>query len=180
MPERDHYIPGVPCWVDTSQPEPEAVLDFYSGIFGWEFESVMPADVPGEYFMARKRGGDVAAVGSIPQGAPQMATWNTYVAVTSADETAAKVRDAGGTVVMEPFDVLSSGRMAVFMDPEGATFFAWQANEHFGAAIVNEHGAVNFNGLHTRDAEGAKTFYGAVFGWTTLAIGAGEMWTLPG
>ena len=180
MPERDHYIPGVPCWVDTSQPEPEAVLDFYSGLFGWEFESVMPADVPGEYFMARKGGGNVAAVGSIPQGAPQMAMWNTYVAVASADETAAKVRDAGGTVAMEPFDVMSSGRMAVFMDPEGAAFFVWQANEHFGAGIVNEHGSVNFNGLNTRDVEGAKAFYGAVFGWTTLALGAGEMWTLPG
>lgn len=180
MPERDHYIPGVPCWVDTSQPDPEAVLEFYSGLFGWEFESAMPADVPGEYFMARLRGGNVAAVGSIPDGAPQAAMWNTYVAVASADETAAKVRDAGGTVVMEPFDVMSSGRMAVFMDPEGAAFCVWQANEHFGAHIVNEHGAVNFNGLHTRDVEGAKAFYGAVFGWTTLAIDAGEMWTLPG
>ena len=180
MPERDHYIPGVPCWVDTSQPEPEAVLDFYSGLFGWEFESVMPADVPGEYFMARKGGGNVAAVGSIPQGAPQMAMWNTYIAVASADETAAKVRDAGGTVAMEPFDVMSSGRMAVFMDPEGAAFFVWQANEHFGAGVVNEHGSVNFNGLNTRDVEGAKAFYGAVFGWTTLDLGATVMWTLPG
>jgi predicted enzyme related to lactoylglutathione lyase len=180
MPERDHYIPGVPCWVDTSQPEPAAVLDFYSGLFGWEFESVMPADVPGEYFMARKDGGNVAAVGSIPEGAPQMAMWNTYVAVASADDTAAKVRDAGGTVAMEPFDVMSSGRMAVCTDPEGAAFFVWQANEHFGAGIVNEHGAVNFNGLHTRDVEGAKAFYGAVFGWTTLDLGATVMWTLPG
>jgi uncharacterized protein len=180
VPERDGYIPGVPCWIDTSQPDPDAALPFYSGIFGWEFESAMPADVPGEYFMARKGGGAVAAVGSIPEGAPQMAMWNTYVAVASADETAAKVRDAGGTVAMEPFDVMSSGRMVVCMDPEGAAFFAWQANEHFGAGIVNEHGAVNFNGLHTRDVEAAKAFYGAVFGWTTLAIGAGELWTLPG
>ena len=44
MPERDGYIPGVPCWVDTSQPDPEAVLDFYSGLFGWEFEDVMPPE----------------------------------------------------------------------------------------------------------------------------------------
>jgi hypothetical protein len=31
MPERDGYIPGVPCWVDTSQPDPEAAVEFYSG-----------------------------------------------------------------------------------------------------------------------------------------------------
>ena len=34
MPERDGYIPGVPCWVDTSQPDPDAALAFYGGLFG--------------------------------------------------------------------------------------------------------------------------------------------------
>jgi uncharacterized protein len=130
--------------------------------------------------MARRRGGDVAAVGSIPEAMPEMAMWNTYVWVASADDTAAKVPDAGGSVVMEPFDVMDSGRMAVFADPEGAAFCVWQAKEHRGARIVNEHGSLNFNGLNTRDVDGAKSFYGSVFGWTTLAIDAGAMWTLPG
>ena len=61
----------------------------------------------------------MAAVGSIPEGAPPMAMWNTYIWVDSADETAAKARDAGGAVVMEPFDVMDAGRMAVLTDPEG-------------------------------------------------------------
>jgi len=43
MPERDGYVPGVPCSVDTSQPDPEAALPFYGGLFGWEFEDPMPA-----------------------------------------------------------------------------------------------------------------------------------------
>src|SRR5215217_1935198 len=181
MPERDGYIPGVPCWVDTSQPDPEAAVDFYSGLFGWEFENVLPPDSPGQYFLARLRGGAVAAVESIPEALPPMATWNTYIWVESADETAAKVRDAGGSIVMEPFDIMDSGRMAVFTDPEGAAFSVWQAKEHKGARIVNEHGSLNFNGLNTRDGEGAKSFYGSVFGWQTLAVdGGAEMWTLPG
>jgi hypothetical protein len=141
---------------------------------------VLPADSPGKYFTARLRGGDVAAVGSIPEAMPETAMWNTYVWVASADDTAAKVPDAGGSVVTEPFDVMDSGRMAVFTDPEGAAFCVWQAKQHRGARIVNEHGSLNFNGLHTRDVDGAKSFYGSVFGWTTLAIAAGEMWTLPG
>ncbi len=174
MPERDHYIPGVPCWVDTSQPDPEASLGFYSGLFGWDFEDVMPAEAPAKYFMARVRGGDVAAVGSIPDGMPQAAMWNTYVAVASADETAAKVRDAGGTVVTEPFDVMGAGHMAVCTDPEGAAFCVWQAGENIGAQVVNEQGALNFNGLNTRDVEGAKAFYGAVFGWTTWTSARGR------
>jgi predicted enzyme related to lactoylglutathione lyase len=179
-PERDGYIPGVPCAVDTSQPDPEAAVGFYGGLFGWEFEDVMSPESESKYFVARLRGGDVAAVGSIPEGAPQTAMWNTYVWVDSADETASKVRDAGGGVVMEPFDVMDAGRMAVFTDPEGAAFRVWQAKENKGAQIVNEPGSWNLNGLNTRDVEGAKAFYGSVFGWTTLAIGASEMWTLPG
>ena len=181
MSERDGYIPGVPSWLDTSQPDPEAAVSFYSGLFGWEFEDVMPPGSEGKYFIARLRGLDAAAVGSIPEGAPPMAMWNTYIWVESADETASKVRDAGGTVAMEPFDVMNAGRMAVFMDPEGAAFCVWEAREHKGAQIVNEHGSVNFNSLNTRNAEDAKRFYNSVFGWQTIALGGdAEMWTLPG
>jgi predicted enzyme related to lactoylglutathione lyase len=180
MPERDGYIPGVPCWVDTSQPDPEAAVDFYRGLFGWEFEDVMPPGSEGKYFMARLGGGEVAAVGSVPEAAPPMAVWNTYVWVESADETAAAARAAGGGVMLEPFDVMDAGRMAVLSDPEGAVICIWQAKEHRGARVVNEPGSLVFNGLSTRDVEGAKAFYGSVFGWTTLALGAGEMWTLPG
>jgi predicted enzyme related to lactoylglutathione lyase len=181
MPERDGYLPGVPCWVDTSQPDPEAAVDFYRGLFGWEFEDVMPPESEGKYFMARLRGGDVAAVGSIPEAAPPMAMWNTYIWVDSADDAASKVRDAGGGVLMEPFDVMDAGRMAVVTDREGAAFCVWQAKQNQGAQIVNEPGSLSFNGLGTRDIEAAKSFYGSVFGWTTLDVGGGaEMWTLPG
>ena len=180
MAERDGYIAGVPCWVDTSQPDPDAALSFYGGLFGWEFEDAMPPGSPGKYFMARIRGGDVAAVGSIPEGAPPVAMWNTYIWVDSAGEAAAKVRAAGGGVVAEPFDVMDAGRMAVLTDPQGAAFCVWQPGSHKGATVVNEHGSLNFNTLATRDRAAAEAFYGAVFGWKTLAIPAGVMWTLPG
>ncbi|MCP9488111.1 MAG: VOC family protein [Gaiellaceae bacterium MAG52_C11] len=181
MPERDGYIPGVPAWVDTSQADPEAAAEFYGGLFGWEVENVLPAEAPGKYFIARINGGDVGAVGSQQEGRPQQPSWNTYVWVESADEVASKVKDAGGSVVVEPFEVMDLGRMAMFADPEGAVFSVWQAKKHRGAGIVNEHGSVNFNDLNTRDVEGAKSFYGSVFGWETLELGGGfEMWTLPG
>jgi predicted enzyme related to lactoylglutathione lyase len=181
MPERDGYIPGVPCWVDTSQPDPKAAVDFYGGLFGWEFENVLPADSPGEYYIGRIRGRDVAAVGSVPEGTPPMAMWNTYVWVDSADDAASKATDAGGSVITEPFDVMDSGRMAVFADPQGAVICVWQANQHKGSQIVNEHGSVNFNDLHTNDPEGARAFYEALFGWQTLELGGGfQVWTLPG
>ena len=181
MLERDGYIPGVPCWVDSSQPDSEAAVAFYSGLFGWDCEDVMPPGSPGKYFIARLAGGDVAAVASAPAGGPPAAAWNTYIWVDGADEAAAKVLDAGGRVVIEPFDVPAAGRMAVLTDPEGAEFRVWQAREHKGARIVNRPGSLNFNGLSTRDPARAKSFYRSVFGWEALGLGGGaEMWRLPG
>jgi predicted enzyme related to lactoylglutathione lyase len=195
MPERDGYLPGVPCWVEASEPAPEAALDFYGGLFGWQFEDVTPPSSEGRYFIARgetrgssifdlsgdKHGGDVAAVGSIPEAAPPMALWNTYFWVDSADEAASKVRAAGGDVATEPFDFGDACRIAVCSDPEGAAFGVWEAREHKGAQLVNDPGALVFNSLNTRDVDGARSFYGSVFGWRTGPIGGGaEGWTLPG
>jgi predicted enzyme related to lactoylglutathione lyase len=150
-------------------------------LFGWEFEDMMPPDAPGSYFIARLRGGDVAAVGSQPEGAPPLAAWNTYVWVENADETAERVRASGGKVLTDPFDVMDAGRMAVVGDPEGAVFCVWQARERKGARIVNEPGSLNFNGLNTRDPPAASPFYRSVFGWERLNLGGGgEMWRLPG
>jgi predicted enzyme related to lactoylglutathione lyase len=195
MPHRDGYIPGVPCWVDASEPDPEAALDFYGGLFGWEFRDVMPTSSESRYFIARHEaksssifdisgdtlGGEVAAVRSIAEAAPPTAMWNTYFWVERADEAASKVRDAGGGVVTEPFDFMDACRMAVFTDPEGAAFAVWEAKKNKGARLVNDPGALVFNGLNTRDVEGARSFYGSVFGWGTGSIGGGgEGWTLPG
>jgi predicted enzyme related to lactoylglutathione lyase len=141
----------------------------------------MPPGSGVKYLEARIGGRRAAAISSGGPGAPATAVWNTYIWVESADETAAKVREAGGTVVTEPMDVMDAGRMATFTDSEGAAFGIWQPQEHRGAEVVNEHGGVNFNALNTRDVEAAKRFYGAVFGWEALAMEGGfQMWVLPG
>jgi predicted enzyme related to lactoylglutathione lyase len=195
MPERDGYIPGVPCWVEASEGDAEAAVDFYGGLFGWEFADVMPPGLEGHYFIARsearsssifdtsgeQRSGDVAAVRSMTEAVRPTARWNTYFWVDSADEAASDVREADGGVLMEPFDFMDVCRMAVFTDPEGALFGVWEAKKHNGARLVNDPGSLVFNGLNTRDVEGAKSFYGSVFGWQTSNIGGGaEGWTLPG
>ena len=120
----------------------------------------MPADAPGNYFVARLRGEDVAAVGSHTRRAPPTPAWSSYVWVDSADDAAAAVTAAGGQVLGEPFDVLGAGRMAVLADRSGAAICVWQAGEHRGAELVNEPGSWNFSDLYTRDPDGARAFYG--------------------
>ncbi|HEY8523503.1 MAG TPA: VOC family protein [Acidimicrobiales bacterium] len=179
MPERDRYIPGVPCWVDTLQPDPKAAARFYGDLFGWEVADVTEGGADG-YLIGRIRGGDVAGVGSVPPGSPPTPVWNTYVSVDSVDATVARARDAGATVVVEPYDVMDLGRSAVLADPHGAAFGLWEPEAFPGARVVNEHGALNFNGLATRDPEAAEAFYSAVFGWRLLRLPEGPMWALPG
>ena len=56
--------------------------------------------------------------------------------------------------------------MAAFLDQAGAPFSVWEPGTMPGAEVFDEPGALTWNELTTRDVEGSKAFYGAVFGWT--------------
>jgi predicted enzyme related to lactoylglutathione lyase len=184
MSERDGYEPGVPCWVDTWQPDADAAVSFYSQLFGWDAEDTMPAGVAGKHYMCRLRGRDVAAVASRPEEAPPVTAWNTYVWVEDAERTARNATEAGGTVLKEPFEALDGGRIGIVADPAGAALGIWQPGAHRGAQLVNEPGAWAMSALSTDNPEGAKRFYREVFAWDTATFDAGgaeiTMWTVPG
>jgi uncharacterized protein len=184
MSERDGFAHGVPCWVDTWQPDADAAMSFYTQIFDWEVEDTMPDGVEGTHYMCRLRGRDVAAIASRPEGAPDVTAWTTYVWVEDVDATAAKARDAGGSLLVEPFDALDGGRIAVIADPAGAALGIWQPGAHKGAQLVNEPSAYAMSGLITNDPEGAKRFYGDVFGWGVESFAMGDdevvMWLVDG
>jgi uncharacterized protein len=184
MFDRIGYPAGVPCWIETEQPEPKEAVNFYEGVFGWEFEDVATANMPGPYYIGRLRGKDVAAVVPQSSGAPDTAQWISYVCVDNADETAGKATQAGGAVVAHPSDVGDAGRKAVLADPAGAVFSVWQAKDHKGSTLVNEPGTWNSSELHTRDPEESKDFYRAVFGWEVRSVdfGSGDFFwfALPG
>jgi uncharacterized protein len=187
MSQRDAYEPGVPCWVDTLQPDVDAATAFYAGVFGWELgePGEMPGDPPGRYFVTQLRGRDVAGIGSQPSDSqPLPPSWNMYVRVASADDAASEAQRAGGTVLVEPFDAPPAGRMAVIADPTGAPVCVWQPGVRQGAQLINEAGTWSMSQLFTPDPDRAAAFYGALFGWTTETFGAGEgavtLFRLPG
>lgn len=171
------YPPGVPCWVDTEQPDVEAASQFYGALFGWTFDDAVPAEAPGTYLIAGLDGRPVAAIGPSSNGA---AEWNNYVAVADADATAARVTSQGGSVDIEPADAGPGGRLAGCVDPGGARFRLWQPRARPGVQAANEAGAWNFSDLHTSDRAAAKQFYAAVFGWEFSDLGDSTFVRMPG
>jgi len=163
MPTRDGYPAGTPCWADLATTDVEAAKKFYAEIFGWEYDEPETDSTP--YTMAAKNGLSAAGIGPV-QSPGQPTAWSMYIAVDDADAAVEKIRAAGGSVIMECIDVMDAGRMAFASDVTGAAFGVWQAKRHFGAAIVNEHGALNWTELLTDDVEKAMGFYAEVFGWT--------------
>jgi predicted enzyme related to lactoylglutathione lyase len=165
MSERTSYAPGTPCWIDLGTPDQDAAAAFYGALFGWSVVEDENAEQTGGYRVATL---DDKAVGGVmklmQEGQPP--AWMTYIAVEDADATAAKAREAGGTVHAEPMSVLDYGRMAVIADPAGAVFGIWQAGKNIGAGVVGEPGAMAWNELNAHDPEAAKAFYGEVFGWS--------------
>jgi uncharacterized protein len=174
MPTRDSYAQGTPNWVDLQTSDQAAAKAFYGGLFGWSYDD-QPMDGGAVYSIAQIGGTSVAAIA--PQspelaaaGAPPM--WNTYLAVDSIDAAVTKVGPAGGTVAMEPFDVMDAGRMAFVLDPSGAGVALWQAGQHIGSGLVNEPGTVIWNELITDDPA-AVSFYEQVLGLTTATADMG-------
>jgi len=163
MPERDSYDPGTPSWVDLTTPDLDGSLAFYGGLFGWEFEDA--GDEAGHYNMALVRGKRVAGLGPAQADSPPFAYWTTYLSGSDAGAHAAAIGDAGGRVLFGPLDVMGQGHMVVAADPEGAAFGVWEPLEHTGAQLVNEHATFSWNERMTRDIEGTKRFYNAVFGY---------------
>jgi uncharacterized protein len=154
---------GTPCWVDVGADDVPKAIAFYRALFGWDIELGGPE--VGGYSIAHQDGRIVAGVSPKmgPPGAPSV--WTTYLATDGVDDTAAKIKGAGGQVLAGPMDVMEEGRMAVAMDPAGAVFGLWQGGNTTGVGVASEPGALSWNEHFSRDFDGSKAFYQASFGY---------------
>jgi len=161
------HAPGTFCWPELATSDQEGAKKFYTSLFGWTFQDSDIGD--GQFYTMLKLNG--ASVGALYKLRPDESTkgmpphWGTYVAVDSADAAAAKAKQLGASIMVEPFDVMDVGRMAVIQDPTGAVFSVWQPKKHIGVGVLDEVGAMCWNELMTTDAAKAKPFYMGLFGW---------------
>ena len=161
MPEVTSHAPGAPSWAELSTTDEAGALAFYSAMFGWVDD---PQEMgPNWYYHLQKLNGHNAC-SIYQQGEEERSQnvpphWNTYFTVESVDATMETIKGNGGNVVFGPMDVFEAGRMAFCQDPQGAFFAIWQPNQHIGAGIKDEAGAMIWNELLTTDREAGIEFY---------------------
>ena len=172
--ETQTAILGKFVWHDHMSGDIEKAKSFYTELLGWDVEEVDVGDE--KYPMIKNDGGMHGGFGASQGGAPPH--WLGHVAVEDADETAEKVKAGGGTIYFGPSDIPDIGRFFVFADPQGAVLSA------FASASPPEgppaEGTFAWDELATSDVDGAKKFYGDVFGWTSkdMDMGGGMIYTI--
>jgi hypothetical protein len=169
MPTITTHAPGTINWPELGTTDQDAAKKYYSALFGWKFNDTDMGE-QGTYTIFTRDGVDVAALFTLQpdmlkQGVPP--NWATYITVESADAAAAKAKSLGGTIIVEPFDVMEHGRMAVIQDPQGAVFSVWQAKKHIGVSVLGEPNSLGWTQLNAKDTAKAKAFYTALVGWKT-------------
>ena len=167
MPTFTVHAPGTFNWPELATSDQTAAKQFYGTLFGWKYDDT-DMGPGGIYTIFKRDGADVAALYTLDPKERQAGIpphWNAYVAVENADAAAKKAASLGGTVIMEPFDVMEHGRMAVITDPQGATFCVWQAKKHIGVGVLGEPTTLGWVQLNAADPKKAKAFYSALFGW---------------
>ncbi|MDP9430175.1 MAG: VOC family protein [Actinomycetota bacterium] len=165
---------GTPCWIDYGASEIDAAKDFYGRLFGWQFEG---GDLEyGGYLNATCNGEYAAGLGPLmnPGDCPG---WTTYFATDDAAATVARIREAGGSVVVEPMEVGPMGTMVIATDPQGNALGLWQSGLHTGYRIFNEHGSLVWSEAAVDDPAAAREFYSAVFGFTYAEVPGAEGYT---
>jgi predicted enzyme related to lactoylglutathione lyase len=109
---------GTWSWNELVTADLDAARAFYGELFGWTAEAV-PGPIPRTSFTLD---GLLIGGGHAPIG-PEDPTprWSVAFRVADADQSAARVQELGGTVLLPPMDI-PVGRFAIVADRGGAAF----------------------------------------------------------
>ena len=151
-------------WYDLATTDVEAAKAFYNKVVGWSF-SAQSLD----YQMALVDGLGVGGIMEMPahlKGMPPF--WSGYVFTPDVDAACKLVKELGGTVHREPWDIPGTIRMAVIADPGGAVLHTMQplSKEERTWPAEGAPGTVGWHELHAANLDEAWDFYSGMFGWT--------------
>lgn len=117
---------GSIVWFEIPADDTGRAKKFYGDLFGWKVNP-MPGGVA-DYHHVDTGGADASPDGGLMKRQnPGHRGITNFVAVTSVDESAAKVQKLGGTICMPKTPVPGMGYFAICLDTEGNTFGLWQS-----------------------------------------------------
>ncbi|MFJ3586241.1 VOC family protein [Streptomyces sp. NPDC090127] len=175
------FTEGTPCWVEAQLPDLEAGKRFYRELFGWTFDPDRDEALSGGKRVA----------GLLPKRDGRMpTTWTVYLATENAGTLAARIKDAGGRMIMDPYPVGPFGVLALAADPGGAVFGLRQSGDDDGFEKTMLPGSFCWMEVYTRERDAVDTFYASVFGYLGHQVEPGEegresdfdyrVWSPPG
>ncbi len=113
---------GAFYWNELMTRDVARAKDFYAKTLGWSYDDMPMGDMYGTYTMIKSGdqmvGGMFKMDGPMFEGLPEH--WFAYIAVDDLDERLKKLKDAGGKVYREPWDITGVGRVAIVADTGGA------------------------------------------------------------
>ncbi|HSL69431.1 MAG TPA: VOC family protein [Longimicrobiales bacterium] len=109
-------------WHELATTDYQAADRFYSQLFGWETKSDMDMGPAGIYHMFGRDRFTYGGMYNKPDDMPAPPHWVHYALVDSADAAAERATAHGGQVLVGPMEVPGGDRIAVIVDPQGATF----------------------------------------------------------
>ncbi len=124
-PEAETTPTGAWIWNELSTKDEQMALAFYEKVFGFAHDSM---DMPDGVYHVLKQGekGRAGVYKAVHAAMPT--AWTPYVAVADCDGQADKAKALGATVTVPPSDIPEVGRLAMFVDPQGAMFAILQPN----------------------------------------------------
>jgi hypothetical protein len=158
--------PGDLVWYELLTTDPKAAIGFYTEVARWNTQFWEA----GNYTMWVGAQGPLGGVGQLPEAAKAMGAspfWQVNIQVANVDETAAKVVQLGGRILVTE-DVPTVGRFAVIADPQGAAvavFTPISAMAKHDSAVPGEF---SWAELYTTDHDAAFAFYRAIAGWDQI------------
>ena len=119
---------GAFCWNELNTRNIERAKRFYADTLGWSYEE-MPSD-EGAYWLIKMGEEDMGGMFDIsdPSYKDLPESWLSYIEVDDVDARVAKATRAGGKILKPAFDVLGVGRIAILLEPGGATI-GWMTPE---------------------------------------------------
>src|SRR5262252_624039 len=113
--------PGHVGWRELQAGDGKAAFAFYSGLFGWKKVNALDMGEMSVYQTFSDGGDEVGGMMTKMPEAP-WPFWLYYFNVEALDAVVARVKQAGGTIALEPQRVPTGQWIAQCADPQGAMF----------------------------------------------------------